>query len=195
MLTSGLNATAIADQYKVWLAHYTSATNYTGAYEFWQYTDKGVGADYGCSSTYVDLDYWYCNGQAMYRMYNPNSGEHFYTADGNERNHLISVGWNYEGIGWTAPISGDPIYRLYNPNAGDHHYTMSVAERDNLVRLGWRDEGISCYSDVNRTVPLYRAYNPNAKAGSHNYTVSKAENDSLSRIGWSDEGIAWYGLK
>lgn len=34
----------------------------------------------------------------MYRMYNPNSGEHFYTADGNERNHLTSVGWIYEGI-------------------------------------------------------------------------------------------------
>ena len=29
----------------------------------------------------------------MYRLYNPNSGEHFYTADSNERDHLTGVGW------------------------------------------------------------------------------------------------------
>jgi GH25 family lysozyme M1 (1,4-beta-N-acetylmuramidase) len=27
--------------YKFWLAHYTSATNYTGSYQMWQYTSKG----------------------------------------------------------------------------------------------------------------------------------------------------------
>ena len=38
------------------------------------------------------------NTQEMYRLYNPNSGEHFYTADASERDHLVDVGWNYEGI-------------------------------------------------------------------------------------------------
>lgn len=33
----------------------------------------------------------------MYRLYNPNSGEHFYTASDEERWHLIDVGWNDEG--------------------------------------------------------------------------------------------------
>lgn len=57
----------------------------------------------------------------MYRLYNPNSGEHFYTADSNERDHLTGVGWVYEGIGWRAPVqSSVPVYRLYNSNAGDH---------------------------------------------------------------------------
>lgn len=55
----------------------------------------------------------------MYRLYNPNSSEHFYTADLHEKNALISYGWQYEGIGWFAPQSGEPVYRLYNPNAGD----------------------------------------------------------------------------
>lgn len=36
----------------------------------------------------------------MHRLYNPNSGEHFYTASEVERDHLIGVGWSYEGIGW-----------------------------------------------------------------------------------------------
>lgn len=50
----------------------------------------------------------------MYRKYNPNSGEHFYTSQVNEKNNLVSLGWNYEGIGWYAPSTGDPVYRLYN---------------------------------------------------------------------------------
>ena len=132
----------------------------------------------------------------MYRLYNPNSGEHFYTASSAERDHLKTVGWRYEGIGWWAPRrSNTPVYRLYNPNAGDHHYTMSSYERDSLVKQGWRYEGIGWYSDDAKSVPLYRQYNPNAKSGAHNYTTNKAENDMLARIGWKEEGIGWYGLK
>ena len=29
----------------------------------------------------------------MHRLYNPNSGEHFYTEDTNEKNWLVSLGW------------------------------------------------------------------------------------------------------
>jgi hypothetical protein len=128
----------------------------------------------------------------MYRMYNPNSGEHFYTGNYDEAAHLQQVGWNYEGIGWIAPDSGEKVYRLYNPNAGDHHYTINSNEKDNLVSLGWRDEGIGWYSGG--TLPVFRSYNPNAKAGAHNYTKSQSEAQSLAKIGWRDEGISWYGL-
>lgn len=131
----------------------------------------------------------------MYRLYNPNSGEHFYTAHKKERDLLKRVGWNDEGIGWYAPTSGDPVYRVYNPNAGDHHYTPHKSERDHLVKVGWRSEGIGWYSDKSKTIPLYRAYNPNARAGSHNYTVSKAEQNHLIKVGWRNENIAWYGSK
>ncbi|MGI6116951.1 MAG: Ada metal-binding domain-containing protein [Bilifractor sp.] len=130
----------------------------------------------------------------MYRMYNPNSGEHFYTASVAERNHLYLVGWNYEGIGWNAPKSSKtPVYRLYNPNAGDHHYTTSVTERNQLVACGWNYEGIGWYSDDKHEVPLYRQYNPNARTGTHNYTTSAAERDGLVALGWHDENIGWYG--
>ena len=132
----------------------------------------------------------------MYRLYNPNSGEHFYTASVGERDMLTELGWRYEGIGWKAPEkSNTPVYRLYNPNAGDHHYTVNVNERDWLVSLGWRYEGIGWYSDDNKSVPLYRQYNPNAKAGNHNYTASKSENDWLVGLGWRYEGVGWYGVK
>lgn len=139
--------------------------------------------------------------QEMHRVYNPNSGEHFYTADTAEKDSLVSVGWNYEGIGWVAPAwSETPVYRLYSGT--DHHYTRDIGERDELVRVGWRDEGIGWYSSDNRTdIPLYRQFNPNVdpnarrnNSGSHNYTTSKGENDSLVGIGWRGEGIGWYAI-
>lgn len=135
----------------------------------------------------------------MYRMYNPNSGEHFYTADANERDVLKSVGWKYEGIAWTAPKkSNTPVYRLYNKNSGEHHYTTSAAEKNMLLGIGWSDEGIGWYSDDNMTTSLYRLYNPNAKgaqeAGAHHYTTDTSERDSLYKIGWKKEGTGWYGL-
>ena len=132
----------------------------------------------------------------MHRLYNPNSGEHFYTANTKEKNDLVKLGWKYEGVGWNAPNkSNTPVYRLYNPNAGDHHYTLNLAEKNNLVKVGWNYEGIGWYSDDSKGVPLYRQYNPNAKAGSHNYTTDKKEHDHLVSIGWRNENIGWYGMK
>ena len=172
------------------------------------YTDKGLVAWYvsdGSTESYYTIDPYNpitvnnvnSDGTVnMFRLYNPNSGEHFYTANVNEKNKLVSLGWRYEGIGWKAPVkSNTPVYRLYNKNAGDHHYTKSETERDYLVKVGWKYEGIGWYSDDLKSVPLYRQYNPNAKAGSHNYTTSKQENDWLVSLGWKGEGIGWYGAK
>lgn len=133
---------------------------------------------------------------AVYRLYNPNSGEHFYTPDLSEARHLRRVGWREEQIGWFAPNfhTGAPVYRLYNPNAGDHHYTMNSYEAAHLVSVGWRDEGVafvSAFSNHPR-VPIYRLYNPNAKAGAHHYTPNLNERDHLVRVGWRSEGIGFY---
>ena len=103
---------------------------------------------------------------AMHRLYNPYTGEHFYTADTAERDHLTGLGWRYEGVGWKAPAkSSTPVYRLYNGHVrgGDHHYTTSASERDHLVSVGWTYEGVGWYSDDARGVPLYRQYNPYAR--------------------------------
>ncbi len=130
----------------------------------------------------------------MLRLYNPNSGEHFYTSSEREKNSLVKVGWSYEGIAWVGPAwSNTPVYRLYNENSGDHHYTTKAKERDSLVKAGWKDEGIGWYSDDAKAKPLYRLYNPNATTGSHHYTTSSKERDQLVKIGWNDEGIGWYG--
>lgn len=160
----------------------------------------------------------------MNRLYNPNSGEHFYTSDWNEVQTLVDYGWKNEEIGWVAPsengsnavAAGEKVFRLYNPNVGDHHYTLDSKERDALVRIGWQDEGARWYSAKAQRVwgnnnseqslsvsssragystPIYRQYNPNAKSGAHNYTAQKREDIALVSQGWKEEGIGWYGLK
>ena len=134
----------------------------------------------------------------MYRLYNPNSGEHFYTGSIEERDNLVTAGWHYEGIAWNAPVSGGtPIHRVFNPNSGDHHYTASQEEIDNLVSVGWIYEGVAWNSahPTSETVPQYRLYNPNADCGSHHYTGSEEERDFLVSLGWHYEGIGWYGTK
>ena len=131
--------------------------------------------------------------ETIYRLYNPNSGEHFYTSSTAERDGLAKLGWKAEGIAWYAPLKGDPVYRLYNPNASDHHYTTSKIERENLIKIGWRDEGSGWFSGGE--TPIYRLYNRHAKkAGAHHYTLSKNEQQHLVSIGWQDELIGWYAV-
>lgn len=130
---------------------------------------------------------------AMYRLYNPWTLEHFYTASAKERKDCIARGWRDEKIGWYAPTTGKDVYRLYNPWTSDHHYTMSASERSRLVKLGWNYEGVAWKSGG--PVPLYRQFNPYETVGTHNYTTSINEHKSLVKMGWHDEGIAWYGVK
>jgi hypothetical protein len=85
----------------------------------------------------------------VYRLYNPNAGDHHYTASTSERDHLKKVGWRYEGIGWYSDdAKGVRVYRQYNPNAkaGAHNYTTSKSENDYLVKVGWRAEGVGWYA-------------------------------------------------
>ncbi len=126
--------------------------------------------------------------QNVYRMYNPNSGEHFYTASESEATHLANVGWFWEGVSYKASkTTGMAVYRLYNPNAGNHFYTTSKVESDNVHAAGWSYEGIAWFTAGD--VGLYRLYNRND--GTHVYTSSSAERDKVREAGWSYEGIAW----
>ena len=138
--------------------------------------------------------------QVIYRMFNPNTGEHFYTWSADERAELYLKGWNAEGIGWIAPKPSDstiPVYRLFNPRLGDHHYTVSEEERAQCLANGWNDEGILCHALKlpEGAVTLYRAFLPNVPVGAHHYTTSAEEvRQIVAEKGWNNEGVAWYAL-
>lgn len=121
----------------------------------------------------------------VYRFYNSNSGDHFYTRSEAEKATLIAnPGWSYryEGVGWYGfpdeTTDGTvPVYRFYNPNSGDHFYTANETERSNLSLAA-----------------VYRFYNPNS--GDHFYTPSRAEKSIVENTavsGYRYEGIALYG--
>lgn len=90
------------------------------------------------------------SSEPVYRMYNPNAGEHHYTMNASERDMLKGKGWKYEGVGWYSATNAGraPVYREYNTNArsGYHNYTLSWAEHKHLGAIGWSLEGVAWYA-------------------------------------------------
>lgn len=137
-------------------------------------------------------------GGQVYRLYNPNSGEHMFTRNAGEAAALAALGWNNE-----TPADGDaaitvddpdaaPVYRVYNPNEGKHHFTKDAEEAKFLDSIGWNMEGIAFFvydAESGAGNPEYRVYNPNT--GDHHWTSDAAEKDALVALGWNDEGVAW----
>ncbi|OZG52327.1 glycosyl hydrolase family 25 [Pseudoscardovia radai] len=180
-----------------WMAQYSSTLQYTdwgkstNGYEYkgWQYSDSG---QIGGISGNVDMSA-FTGVSATYRLYNPNSGEHFYTQSVAEREALVRAGWAAEGTAWTSLMQGTEVHRLYSPESGDHHYSMDSHEISVLTGLGWQDEGLAWYSGG--SVPVYRAYNPNAFVAAHVYSTQYSEIQSLAKNdGWRDENLAWWAL-
>ena len=86
----------------------------------------------------------------VYRLYNSQTGDHFYTTSDIEKDSVVRTGYMYEGIGFYAFDSqvslSVPVHRLYNSKTGDHFYTTSAIERDSVVRTGYMYEGIGFYA-------------------------------------------------
>ncbi|EGP5080697.1 FIVAR domain-containing protein [Enterococcus faecium] len=146
-------------------------------------------------STHVDA----ASNVVMYRLYNPNNHEHFYTSSTKERDHLVKIHWgNYEGPAWNAPTNtGKLVYRLYNKGLRDHHYTASWDEVKWLTKsYGWTYEGPAWRSAPKNNHPIYRLFLKGVTSGSHHYTGSWKEVQWLTKnYGWKYEGVGWYGAE
>ncbi len=211
---TGLDGAQLCLYYRIWAARYGTETPgkfCQCVYDIWQYSSKG--AVNGINGN-VDLNRFFSDGRSqggsysdstskidtkpMYRLYNPYSREHLYTADANERDTLVKRGWQNEGIAWYAPVSSKtPVYRLYNKYSYEHFYTTDAYERSVLIKNGWNDEGIGWYSDDGKGVPVYRAFHPKLPAtGCHHFTADTYEYGVITSKagGWTAEGIAWYGV-
>ena len=158
-----------------------------------RYDNNVDGTCNGCGADRAELDASMRQVVHMFRMYNPNTGEHFYTGSEVEKNNLVVAGWHYEGIGFTYPANtGDPVYRLFQPSTGEHLYTMDVAEKDRLMAAGWNYEGIAFNSAYNTEAVQHRLHNPNAQVGAYHFTFSEEEKQVLIDAGWEYQGIGWY---
>ncbi len=76
---------------------------------------------------------------AVYRFYNKNGTDHFYTTSSHEKDQIIASNkhdWKYEGIAFYVPqtSSGNvSTHRFYNKNGTDHFYTVSEHEKNVLT--------------------------------------------------------------
>ena len=87
---------------------------------------------------------------ALYRLYNLQTGRHYYTANAAERDALVALnpppttgpdtrtmGWRYETIeGYiftAAAPQAVPIFRLYNQRTGTHLYTENAATKEAIL--------------------------------------------------------------
>ncbi|TFK71161.1 hypothetical protein BDN72DRAFT_794419 [Pluteus cervinus] len=87
---------------------------------------------------------------ALYRLYNPQALDHFYTASSTERDNGSGRGYIYEGITgflWPQQVCGSvPLYGLWNEEKEDHLYTIVVVERDTAIKWqGYVSQGIVGY--------------------------------------------------
>jgi hypothetical protein len=138
-----------------WYRAYNRAADYhfytTNSLEF----DATVRAGYVNESSgqtgFAVLDRQVTGGTPVYRLYNLQSGRHYYTINAAERDFLVALvppppsgqpdtrttGWRSEGSEgymFATQVAGtQPVYKLYNQNSGVHVYTINRAERDAIL--------------------------------------------------------------
>lgn len=131
---------------------------------------------------------------ALFRLYNSNTGEHFYTASSQERAAVLSNSvWHDEGVAaYVFPTGGSgrlPLYRFFQTAPpGKHFYTLD-SSGEGAPNLA--PEGIAAYvSDGSHegAAPLFRWFN--AVSGDHFYTLNFHEVGSATSGAFRLEGIA-----
>ncbi len=60
MLTDDLDNASLSNKYKIWIARYNKETEYSGDYDFWQYSSEGKVKGNGSSA--MDMNFWYNDG-------------------------------------------------------------------------------------------------------------------------------------
>ena len=135
----------------------------------------------------------------LYRLYNPYTHEHFFTAETVENDNLVRLGWKSEGgVGYIYKHGEKGgVYRLYNPTTGEHHYTMNEDEVATCVKAGWKNEGVKWFSAQDKEVTLnklYSMYNPYEKKFYHHYTADAKEIEQMVKAGWRKEEVKWCTL-
>ncbi len=104
----------------------------------------------------------------LLRLFNPDTGDHFYTTSSTEAHNAVSGGgYRSEQIScfvFPGPAPGAvPLFRLWN-GENDHFYTISTANRDSAINdAGYTLELIACYVLDTQTPissPFFRLYKP-----------------------------------
>jgi len=174
---------------------------------------KSLAENNYISEGYLGYAFPYVEGQdaplgtsPIFRGWNPEKNNHFYTADKEEfDNAVANDGYEDEGIlgyAYVNTVNGvSPVYREVEDTAGmQHFYTMNNTEMQKAQREdGLVFEGNAWYSypyDTEAIIPssaavIYRQWNPST--GDHFYTMDKEEADnSIAIHDYVDEDYLGY---
>jgi predicted outer membrane repeat protein len=121
--------------------------------------------------------------EPVYRFWSPTLGSHFWTADEDQKNRIISQmsdTWVYEGIVFYAyaarsrPFGAVPVHRFYFNRDGTHFYTASENESKKLQQdSAWIYEGVAWYAftrPLEMPVATY-LFTGGSKAASYSMTL------------------------
>jgi len=137
----------------------------------------------------------------LYRLYNIQTGEHFYTADYAEAFALRGTNYVIEGVEGSIFrenfYNSIPLYRLYNSSTDRHFYTTSDVELAIVIKQGFMLERREGYLASTTDSPsgatlanLYRLYN--RITNDHFYTKNPSEADAAAQSGYTREGSMGY---
>ncbi|OKH34034.1 hypothetical protein NIES2119_21240 [[Phormidium ambiguum] IAM M-71] len=136
------------------------------------------------------------NLPVAFRLQDPRTGSHFWTASSTEANDLVTAGWKFESV----PFAVNPqdsftsnIYRLYNSTTGDHLLTASEEERSSVIAQGYIDQGIAFTAYTTPSPGLEEVYRLFSPLGTDRlYTTSEQERFRWEKLGYQFEGVAFW---
>ncbi|MDM8541564.1 hypothetical protein QUF90_10800 [Desulfococcaceae bacterium HSG9] len=169
----------------------------------------GASGSLGANTTLSVLSTVY----PMYRFYSAVLLKHLFTADENEKNHLLATAahiWTLEKSTYNVFLPHQynaatqeekntlmAVHRFYNAGLQTHHYTVDTNEIAHLIAEAgniWQNDGAVFYVPVGNpegAIPVYRLYSETLKV--HHYTVDENEKESLNATDlWRYEGISFY---
>ena len=146
-LSNNLNASTISSKYKIWLAHYTTQSSYSGAYDFWQYSEtihvNGIPEEDGKG---IDGDFWYEKVQNDISIKDYNVPERLFVGDSFDVQGTVSSKKNLTSV--TVGIynkNGDLISgKTVNPNA----VSYDISQIKNSIMFDDLDYGMYYYKVI-----------------------------------------------
>ena len=143
-------------------------------------------------------------GPEVYRFFNTQSGNHFYSRDEVEANSILTnlPHFRLEGPAFKAadPSNGPTadVFRFFNTGNGAHLFTQDTDERDfviaNLDHFNFEGVAYQGHPDpVEGSLPLYRFLN--TQTGSHFYTTNENEKNNIIATAsdlYNFENIAYH---
>ena len=142
--------------------------------------------------------------QSVYRFRNRVNGYYLWSADENEKAHIIgslSNTWLYEGVAYRInianPLNSAPLWRFRNIHGGFYLYTADASEKVSIIKnlpAIWTYEGPAYNVSITPSAaPVWRFRN--LRNGTYLYSADVEEKNSIvakqSAI-WRLEGAAYY---